>query len=72
MIDLHTASAGRVNSLYVRADMNDPVTFRMAMLQHPQIVVHSTGPDRSLRDSCMLRGALCGREPAPGAGACAT
>jgi len=56
VIDLHTASFGRVNSLYVRADMNDPVTFRMALLQYPQIVVHSTGPDGSLRGECMNKG----------------
>jgi flavin reductase (DIM6/NTAB) family NADH-FMN oxidoreductase RutF len=37
--DLHTASFGRVNSFYVRADMNDPMTRRMAFLQHPQIIV---------------------------------
>lgn len=33
LIDLHTASFGRVNSLYVRADMNDQDVFRIAMLQ---------------------------------------
>lgn len=26
LIDLHTASFGRVNSYYVRADMNDPIS----------------------------------------------
>lgn len=51
LIDLHTASHGRINSLYVRADMNDPVTSRMALLQNPQIVLHNTGPDGSLRGS---------------------
>jgi len=49
LIDLHTASFGRVNSLYVRGDMNDPVVFRMAVQQHPQVIVHNTGPDGSLR-----------------------
>jgi predicted deacylase len=39
VVDLHTASFGRVNSFYVRADMNDPMTRRMAFLQHPQIIV---------------------------------
>lgn len=32
LIDLHTASFGRVNSYYVRADMNDPVTAKLAKL----------------------------------------
>lgn len=43
LIDLHTASFGRVNSYYVRADMNAPVTRLMSMLAHPQIIVHNTG-----------------------------
>lgn len=29
--------------------MNDPVVFRMAVQQHPQVIVHNTGPDGSLR-----------------------
>lgn len=37
LIDLHTASKGRVNSLYVRADMLNPRTRRMAILQNPQV-----------------------------------
>jgi predicted deacylase len=49
LLDLHTASFGRVNSLYVRADLTDPVVFRLAMLQHPQIVVHNKGKDGTLR-----------------------
>ncbi|GAO49334.1 hypothetical protein SAICODRAFT_16043, partial [Saitoella complicata NRRL Y-17804] len=53
LIDLHTASKGRVNSLYVRANMLDPRTRRMATLQNPQIIVHNTSPDGSLRGSAM-------------------
>jgi len=49
LLDLHTASFGRVNSLYVRADMRDPVARRMALLQNPQIIVHSKGGDGTLR-----------------------
>ncbi len=51
LIDLHTASFGRVNSLYVRADMRNPVTARMAFLQSPQIIVHNDGGDRTLRSA---------------------
>lgn len=51
LLDLHTAGFGRVNSLYVRADMNDPVASRLAKLQNPQIILHNTGPDGSLRGS---------------------
>jgi hypothetical protein len=49
LVDLHTASHGRVNSLYVRADMLDSATAQMALLQRPQIVVHSRASDGTLR-----------------------
>lgn len=49
LVDLHTASFGRINSLYVRADMQDPVTARMAYLQRPQIILHNPASDRTLR-----------------------
>lgn len=51
LIDLHTASFGRVNSLYVRANMIDPVTARMAYLQRPDIIVHNEGGDGTLRNA---------------------
>lgn len=56
LVDLHTASFGRVNSLYVRADMTDPRTSTMAYLQHPEIIVHNTASDRTLRGAAMERG----------------
>ncbi|KAL5352337.1 hypothetical protein ACLOAV_002284 [Pseudogymnoascus australis] len=40
LMDLHTASLGRRNSLYVRADMNDPVISKLATLMKPQVLVH--------------------------------
>ena len=40
LIDLHTASRGRVNSLYVRVDANDEIALKMATLQNPQIILH--------------------------------
>jgi hypothetical protein len=45
LIDLHTASFGRINSYYVRSDMNDPVAAAMAKLQQPQIILHNSGQD---------------------------
>jgi predicted deacylase len=45
LIDLHTASFGRVNSYYVRADMNDPVSAIFAKLQQPQVILHNSGQD---------------------------
>ncbi len=49
LIDLHTASFGRVNSLYIRADMLNPVAARMARLQRPEIIVHNPPADPTLR-----------------------
>jgi predicted deacylase len=42
--------------LYVRADMNDPVASRLAKLQAPQVIVHNTGPDGSLRGAAVALG----------------
>jgi predicted deacylase len=53
LVDLHTASAGRVNSLYVRADMKTRTTARMAYLQRPQIILHNEPSDGTLRDYAM-------------------
>lgn len=41
LIDLHTASMGRVNSWYIRADMSQETTARMALLQNPEIILHN-------------------------------
>lgn len=49
LIDLHTASFGRVNSYYVRANMHQTVTRKMAILQNPQIVLHNPPSDGTLR-----------------------
>ncbi|MCB0355037.1 MAG: succinylglutamate desuccinylase/aspartoacylase family protein, partial [Bdellovibrionales bacterium] len=56
LIDLHTASFGRVNSYYVRADMGDDVTSRMARLQNPQIILNNPPNDRTLRGHAATRG----------------
>ena len=49
LIDLHTASFGRINSYYIRADMSDPVVNKMALLQNPEIIVHNPPSDGTLR-----------------------
>ncbi|MBR9922221.1 MAG: succinylglutamate desuccinylase/aspartoacylase family protein [Bacteroidetes bacterium] len=51
LLDLHTASFGRINSYYIRANWNDPVSRKLAMLQNPQIIVNSPAPDSTLRGS---------------------
>ncbi len=56
LIDLHTASFGRVNSLYVRADMRNPYTARMAYLEGPEIVVHNASADGTLRSAAAAMG----------------
>ncbi len=49
LIDLHTASTGRINSYYIRADLSDSITKNLALLQNGQIVVHKTASDGTLR-----------------------
>lgn len=56
MIDLHTASFGRINSLYVRANLDQRNTAKMAALQHPEIVVHNEAHDGTLREAAGARG----------------
>lgn len=55
LIDLHTASFGRINSLYVKADLSDPAINRLAMQQNPQIIVDQKGPKGSLREEATAR-----------------
>ena len=43
LIDLHTASFGRVNTMYVRADMDSDTLAAMARLQGADIIVNNPG-----------------------------
>jgi predicted deacylase len=49
LIDLHTASMGRINSYYIRADMDDEMTRNLAMLQQAQIIVNNPPSDGTMR-----------------------
>lgn len=49
LVDLHTASFGRINSYYIRADMAHSKTARMALLQNADIIVHNPPSDGTLR-----------------------
>ena len=49
LLDLHTASTGRINSYYIRADMDLPAVKRMAELQNADIIVHNPPSDGTLR-----------------------
>lgn len=48
-LDLHTASFGKVNSLYIRADLDNEKTRQMAMLQSPHIIVQKYDEEGTLR-----------------------
>ena len=56
LIDLHTASFGRINSLYVRADMSNEITARMAELQEPEIIVNHSGAEGTMRREAQKNG----------------
>ncbi|MEZ4883604.1 MAG: succinylglutamate desuccinylase/aspartoacylase family protein [Chitinophagales bacterium] len=49
LLDLHTASLGRINSHYVRADLSKTMTAKLAELQNAQIVVNDPPSDGTLR-----------------------
>ena len=56
LVDLHTASFGRVNSYYVRADMENPTTKKMAELQNADIILNTKGAEGTLRRSASALG----------------
>lgn len=56
LIDLHTASFGRENTFYVRADMSNPRVARMARALEPQIILNNREADGTLRGAAATRG----------------
>lgn len=56
LVDLHTASFGRVNTLYVRADLQNEKAAEMARALQPQIIVHNPPSDYTLRGAAAERG----------------
>jgi len=56
LVDLHTASAGRGNSFYVRANMHHETAAWMALAQFPDIVLNNEAKDSTLRGAMMDRG----------------
>lgn len=56
LVDLHTASFGRINSYYIRADLRDEVTRQMSILQNAQIIVHNPPSDGTLRGAAHAMG----------------
>ncbi|WP_374957306.1 succinylglutamate desuccinylase/aspartoacylase family protein [Gilvibacter sp.] len=49
MLDLHTASFGRINSFYVRADLSSKIAYQLACIQNPQIILNAPPKDGTLR-----------------------
>ncbi len=49
LLDLHTASHGRVNSLYIRSDIDNEQTRELAYLQKTQIIVNKYDEEGTLR-----------------------
>ncbi|MEZ4797570.1 MAG: succinylglutamate desuccinylase/aspartoacylase family protein [Flavobacteriaceae bacterium] len=65
LIDMHTASFGRINSLYVRGELGDEKISKMALLQDADIVLNNKGvpsagdniaATRTMRAQAMLKG----------------
>ncbi len=57
LIDLHTASFGRVNCLYVRANLDDPASAALARSIGAEVIVHNPAGDGTLRGAMADRGA---------------
>jgi predicted deacylase len=55
LIDIHTASEGRVNTMYVRADLESPTAREMAMYMEPEIILHGRSGDGTLRSAARRR-----------------
>ena len=51
LLDLHTASFGRVNSYYIRANMKSRVSKKLALLQNADIILSNEGADGTLRSA---------------------
>ncbi|WP_299624739.1 succinylglutamate desuccinylase/aspartoacylase family protein [uncultured Tenacibaculum sp.] len=49
LLDLHTASFGRVNSYYIRADLSSKIAKQLALMQNPQIILNAPPKDGTLR-----------------------
>lgn len=55
LIDIHTASEGRTNTIYVRANLALPRVRRLAELMNPEIILHIRSGDGTLRHAARAR-----------------
>lgn len=56
LIDIHTASEGRINSMYVRVDWHSKKAREMALLMAPEIILHGKSGDGTLRNAARVMG----------------
>lgn len=56
LIDIHTASEGRTNTLYVRADFGSDTVRKLAEISNPEIILHVESEDGTLRGAAAGRG----------------
>lgn len=55
LVDIHTASEGRINTMYIRADLSSDIVRKMAFTVNPQIILQVRGGDGTLRNAARLR-----------------
>jgi len=55
LIDIHTASQGNINSMYIRADLMSDVVRHLAQLMNPDIILHVKGGDGTIRHAARKR-----------------
>lgn len=56
LVDIHTASEGRINTMYVRADISSSKARSMSFDFNPQIILHAKSGDGTLRTAARRRG----------------
>jgi len=54
LIDIHTASEGRINSMYVRVDWHSDAAREMAEVLQPEIILHGRSGDGTLRNTARV------------------
>lgn len=56
LVDIHTASEGRTNTLYVRADISSKPIRQLSLMANPEIILDVRGRDGTLRGAATRRG----------------
>ncbi|MDF1798354.1 MAG: succinylglutamate desuccinylase/aspartoacylase family protein [Planctomycetota bacterium] len=57
LVDIHTASEGRINSMYARVDWHSKQARALAEVLQPQIILHGRSGDGTLRNAARVVGA---------------